>query len=156
MPVGSSSSFPGGALSSRPWSCPAGGFVALPLKYYVQVALEDGAFSVVPALQGCSVVPSHLNLGSHNELTLTFTLPEEGIGATQYEERPFILRLLAPGVYLGSYAHAQNVELLASLGVTAVLNCAPSMCDDPTKEYEARVAAKRSQLGPRGLRRGAQ
>ena len=45
---------------------------------------------------------------------------------------------LAPGVYLGSFAHAQNVELLASLGVTAVLNCAPSMCDDPVAEYEAR------------------
>ena len=45
---------------------------------------------------------------------------------------------MAPGVYLGSYAHAQNVELLASLGVTAVLNCAPSMCDDPVAEYEAR------------------
>ena len=46
--------------------------------------------------------------------------------------------LLAPGVYLGSYAHAQNVELLASLGVTAVLNCAPSMCDGAVAEYEAR------------------
>ena len=46
--------------------------------------------------------------------------------------------LLAPGVYLGSYAHAQMLELLASLGVTAVLNCAPSMCDDPVAKYEAR------------------
>ena len=46
--------------------------------------------------------------------------------------------LVGEGLYVGNKFHAADVDLLVALGVTAVLNCAPSMCDDPVAEYEAR------------------
>eukprot|EP00908_Phaeocystis_cordata_P020102 Transcript_31770.p3 GENE.Transcript_31770~~Transcript_31770.p3 ORF type:complete len:282 (+),score=98.78 Transcript_31770:68-913(+) len=44
---------------------------------------------------------------------------------------------LGGGLYLGSYAQAQDLELLCRLGVRAVVNCAPSDCKPPRAQYDA-------------------
>jgi hypothetical protein len=42
-----------------------------------------------------------------------------------------------PPIFVGSVGHAKDVEALVELGVGAVLNCAPSVCKDPRRKYEA-------------------
>jgi len=44
---------------------------------------------------------------------------------------------LSDNLFIGSAAHAKDVEQLKKLGVTAVLNCAPFVSDDPVDAYEA-------------------
>jgi hypothetical protein len=38
------------------------------------------------------------------------------------------------GIYVGSFEHAKSVEALQQLGITAVINCAPGVCDNPPKD----------------------
>ena len=42
-----------------------------------------------------------------------------------------------PAIYVGSGAHAADLKLLQRLGIRAVLNCAPVVCDDPIAAYKA-------------------
>ena len=41
-----------------------------------------------------------------------------------------------PPLWVGTGAHAADIKLLKRLGIGAVLNCAPSVCIDPTDKYE--------------------
>lgn len=43
---------------------------------------------------------------------------------------------VAPDLFIGSAEHAADLPQLKQLGITAVLNAAPSVCDDPTDLYE--------------------
>lgn len=38
-------------------------------------------------------------------------------------------------IFVGSGAHASNLRMLKSLGIRAVLNCAPMVCADPVEKY---------------------
>jgi hypothetical protein len=46
-----------------------------------------------------------------------------------------------PTVYVGSGAHAANIDMLGRLGMRAVLNLAPSVCRGPVQDYDARGMA---------------
>ena len=46
-----------------------------------------------------------------------------------------------PPLFVGSSDHASDVKLLKRLEIGAVLNCAPSACNDPTEEYQRQSIA---------------
>jgi hypothetical protein len=56
---------------------------------------------------------------------------------------------VAADLYIGSGDHAADVSVLRRLGITAVLNCAPTVCEDPTALYEACVRRARGDDPPR-------
>lgn len=43
-----------------------------------------------------------------------------------------------PPLFVGSGAHAADLKVLDKLGITAVLNCAPTVCKDPLAAYTQR------------------
>jgi len=88
-----------------------------------QVALEDGAFTVVPELEGCSAVPSTMLLGAANRVTVTFTL-QAGLGPVQFDARPFVLRLKAPGVF----------PVAPSAAIVPLRNLPPALCGVPSPQ----------------------
>jgi hypothetical protein len=46
-----------------------------------------------------------------------------------------------PPLFVGSGAHAADLKVIEKLGITAVLNCAPSVCKDPVTVYKHRGIA---------------
>jgi hypothetical protein len=42
-----------------------------------------------------------------------------------------------PALFVGCGAHACDVDMLKRLGISAVLNCAPSVCHDPTTKFKS-------------------
>ncbi|CAE8646254.1 unnamed protein product, partial [Polarella glacialis] len=101
-------------------SLPAGGSASgVTLRVQKAVTSADGAFVVVPALEGCSLTPSSMKLGSENSVQVFFALPAQGFTA-DLSGRPFTLRLLSPRAFRfdsPGFRPLRNLPLAAAGGM---------------------------------------
>ncbi|CAE8582491.1 unnamed protein product, partial [Polarella glacialis] len=101
-------------------SLPAGGSASgVTLRVQKAVTSADGAFVVVPALEGCSLTPSSMKLGSENSVQVFFALPAQGFTA-DLSARPFTLRLLSPRAFRfdsPGFRPLRNLPLAAAGGM---------------------------------------